>query len=123
MEIWRKIQIANVVLAVVAVALSVASIYQPNLAGVAMWAWSFTLMVFMFLVPMPIIERNKRNNRIGLVVAFLLAVLLAVLTNTWVSQYPETAGFSRSFLVYMAAYTIVALLFAAWLKIKEKRNK
>ena len=123
MEIWRKIQIANVIFAVVAVALSVIAIYIPDFVYWAMWAWSFTLMVFMFLVPMPIIERNKRNNRIGLVVAFLLAVQLAVLTNTLVSQYPETAGFSRSFLVYVAAYTIVALLFAAWLKIKEKRNK
>ena len=60
MEIWRKMQIANVVLALVAVALTVA-----GCATAAMWSWSITLWVFMFLVPMPVIERNKKDNQRG----------------------------------------------------------
>lgn len=79
--------------------------------------------MFMFLVPMPVIERNKRNNQLALAVAFLLSVLLAVTVNTWLqTSYPATHGFSRGVLVYSAAYTILALLLAAWLKIKEKRK-
>ena len=74
MEIWRKIQIANVVLAIVAVILSVAAFYQPNCIYAAMWIWSVSLWVFMFLVPMPIIERNKKNNPIALALVSFLAV-------------------------------------------------
>lgn len=123
MEIWRKLQIANVVLAVAAIALRVVACYVPNAAYWAMWVWSFTLWMFMFLVPMPVIERNKRNNQLALAVAFLLSVLLAVTVNTWLqTSYPATHGFSRGVLVYSAAYTILALLLAAWLKIKEKRK-
>ena len=124
MEIWRKIQIANVVLAVVAVALSVAAFYQPNCIYAAMWIWSVSLWVFMFLVPMPIIERNKKNNPIALALVFFLAVTFAVAVNTWLKDYcTETDGFSRGVLIYSASYTIFALLFAAWLKIKEKQKK
>lgn len=36
MEIWRKLQIANVVLAVAAIALSVVACYVPNAAYWAM---------------------------------------------------------------------------------------
>lgn len=123
MEIWRKIQIANVILAVVAIALSVVAIYVPSVVYWAMWAWSFTLWIFMFLVPMPVIERNKKSNQLALALAFLFSVMLAVTVNTWLqTSCPATHGFSRGVLVYSVAYTIVALLFAAWLKIKEKKK-
>ena len=118
MEIWRKMQIANVVLALVAVALTVA-----GFATAAMWAWSITLWVFMFLVPMPVIERNKKDNQIALALVFLLSVAFAAAINTWLGDYyPEIDSFSRGILIYSVAYTICALLFAAWLKIKEKKK-
>ena len=124
MEIWRKIQITNVVFAVVAITLSFTAIYIPNLAYWAMWVWCFTLWTFMFLVPMPIIERNKKSNQVALALSFLLSVMLAVEVNTWLQEsYPATHGFSRGMLVYSASYTILALLLATWLKFKEKKNK
>ena len=123
MEIWRKIQIANVVLALVAVVLTVASCYAPNMVYAAMWAWSITLWVFMFLVPMPVIERNKKDYQIALALVFLVIVAFAVAVNTWLGDYyPEIDSFSRGVLIYSVAYTICALLFAAWLKIKEKKK-
>ena len=118
MEIWRKMQIANVVLALVAVALTVA-----GFATAAMWAWSITLWVFMFLVPMPVIERNKKDNQIALALVFFLSVAFAAAINTWLGDYyPEIDSFSRGILIYSVAYTICALLFVAWLKIKEKKK-
>ena len=123
MEIWRKIQIANVVLALVAVVLTVVAFGQPSFATAAMWAWSITLWVFMFLVPMPVIERNKKDNQIALALVFLVIVAFAVAVNTWLGDYyPEIDSFSRGVLIYSVAYTICALLFAAWLKMKEKKK-
>lgn len=125
MEIWRKIQITNGVVALVALALSVAAFYLPNCICWAKWAWTLALWLFMFLVPMPVIERNKRSNQGMLALSFFVAVCVAVTANIWLQElYPATHGFSRSMLVYSAAYTVVALLFAAWLKVKEqKQNK
>ena len=123
MEIWRKIQIANVVLALVAVVLTVVAFGQPSFVNAAMWAWSITLWVFMFLVPMPVIERNKKDNQIALALVFFVTVAFAVAINTWLKDYcPETDGFSRGVLIYSVVYTICALLFAAWLKMKEKKR-
>jgi hypothetical protein len=124
MEIWRKMQIATTVFAVVAVAMTVATVYFPNVVYGAMWAWSIELWFLLFLGPMPVIERNKKNNQIAMALFFLLAVLVAVSANTWLQgQWPATHGFSRGVLVYSVAYYVVALVFAAWLKEKEKKNK
>lgn len=122
MEIWRKLQIANVVFAVVAIVLSVVAFNAHNVDCWAMWAWSITLCTFMFLVPMPVIERNKKGNTIAYALTFFLAVVLAATINTWLKDYPTESLFSRSMLVYIVAYTVLALLLAAWLKIKEKRK-
>lgn len=123
MEIWRKIQIANGIMAAIAIVLSVVAIYAPNIIYFAMWAWTLTLWLFMFLVPMPIIERNKKQYQAAMAVSFIVAIAVAVAANTWLQvSYPATHGFSRGMLVYSAAYVVVALVFAAWLKIKEKRN-
>ena len=122
MEIWRKIQIATGVFVVVAVVLTVTAFYLPSVVYWAMWAWSLTLWFLMFLGPMPVIERNKRNNQVALALFFLLAVLGAVSINTWLQvECPATHGFSRGVLVYSVAYLIVALVFAGWLKLKEKK--
>ena len=118
MEIWRKIQIANVVLALVAVVLTVA-----GFATAAMWAWSITLWVFMFLVPMPVIERNKAKNRFANGVMTFLAILAAISVFIWFRDNKGIDSFSSGILIYSVVYTLFALLFAAWLKIKEKRNK
>lgn len=124
MDIWRKIQFIACAFAVLATVLTVAAFYFPTVAYWAMWVWCFTLWTFMFVVPMPIIERNKKSNQIALALSFLLSVMLAVTVNTWLQDnYPETHGFSRGMLVYSASYTILALLLATWLKLKEKKNK
>ena len=124
MEIWRKFQIAAGVCAVVAVALTIATLNIHNLVYWTMWAWTITLWFLLFLWPMPVIERNKKNHRIAMALFFQLAVLVAVGVNTWLQgEWPATHGFSRAMLVYTAAYFVVALVFAAWLKIKEKKNK
>ena len=123
MEIWRKIQIANVVLAVVAVALTVVAFNQPSFVNAAMWAWSLTLWVFMFLVPIPVIERNKAKNRFANGIMTSLAILAAVSVFIWFRDNKGIDSFSSGMLIYSVVYTIFALLFAAWLKIKEKRNK
>ena len=117
MEIWRKIQIANVVLALVAVALTVA-----GFATVAMWAWSITLWVFMFLVPMPVIERNKAKNRFANGVMAFLAILAAISVFIWFRDNKRVDSFSSGVLIYTVVYTVFALLFAAWLKIKENKK-
>jgi TctA family transporter len=124
MEIWRKMQIATAVFAVVAVAMTVATVYFPNVVYGAMWAWSITLWLVLFLGPMPVIERNKKNHQIALALFFLAAVFGAVSINTWLQiEWPETHGFSRGVMVYSAFYLVAAYVFAAWLKMKEKKNK
>ena len=121
MEIWRKLQIANVVLTVVAIVLSVAALSFPNVVYWAMWAWSLALWMFLFLGPMPAIERNKREHPVAIALSFLVAVLVAVSINTWLQELcPATHGFSRGVLVYSAAYVVVALALAGWLKLKKK---
>ena len=117
MEIWRKIQIANVVLALVAVALTVA-----GFATAAMWAWSITLWVFMFLVPMPVIERNKAKYRFANGVMTFLAILAAISVFIWFRDNKGVDSFSSGVLIYTVVYTAFALLFAALLKIKEKKK-
>ena len=124
MEIWRKIQIVAGVFAMVAVALTVATLNFPNLVYWTMWAWTIVLWLMLFLGPMPVVERNRKNHQIAMALFFLLAVLVAVSVNTWLQGlWPATHGFSRGVLVYSVAYYVVALVFAAWLKLKEKKNK
>ena len=124
MDIWRIFQLIACAFAVLATVLTVAAFYFPTVAYWAMWVWCFTLWTFMFVVPMPIIERNKKSNQVALALSFLLSVMLAVTVNTWLQDnYPATHGFSRGMLVYSASYTILALLLATWLKLKEKKNK
>jgi hypothetical protein len=124
MEIWRKIQIVAGVFAMVAVALTVATLNFPNLVYWTMWAWTIVLWLMLFLGPMPVIERNRKNHQIAMALFFLLAVLVAVSVNTWLQGlWPATHGFSRGVLVYSAVYYVVALVFAAWLKLKERKNK
>ena len=123
MEIWRKIQISAGALAVVAVAMTVATVYFPNIVYWAMWVWTFTLWQIQFLVPMPVIERNKNDNKILYSLSFFVSVCLAVDANTLLQeQCPATHGFSRGVLVYSLAYLVVSLLLAGWLKIKEKKK-
>lgn len=123
MEVWRKIQIATAVFAVVAVAMTVATVYFPNIVYWAMWVWTFTLWQIQFLVPMPVIERNKNDNKILYSLSFFVSVFLAVDANTLLQeQCPATHGFSRGVLVYSLAYLVVSLLLAGWLKIKEKKK-
>ena len=124
MEIWRKIQISAGALAVASVVMTVATVYFPNVVYWAMWAWSITLWLVLFLGPMPVIERNKKDNQIALALFFLAAVFGAVSINTWLQiEWPETHGFSRGVMVYSAFYLVAAYVFAAWLKMKEKKNK
>ena len=86
--------------------------------------WSITLWLVLFLGPMPVIERNKKNNPIALALFFLVAVFGAVSVNTWLQiEWPETHGFSRGVMVYSASYLVAAYVFAAWLKMKKKKNK
>ena len=122
MEIWRKIQIANIFLALVAVVLTVVAFGQPSFVNAAMWAWSLTLWVFMFLVPMPVIERNKAKNRFANGVMTFLAILAAISVFIWFRDNKGVDSFSSGVLIYTVVYTVFALLFAAWLKIKEKKK-
>ena len=123
MEIWRKIQITAGVFAAVVVAMTIATLNFPNLVYWTMWAWTIVLWFVLFLGPMPVIERNKKNNQIALALFFLTAVFGAVSINTWLQvEWPETHGFSRGVLVYSAFYLIAAYLLAGWLKLKEKKN-
>ena len=117
-------QIATAVFAVASVVMTVATVYFPNVVYGAMWAWSITLWLVLFLGPMPVIERNKKNHQIALALFFLAAVFGAVSINTWLQiEWPETHGFSRGVMVYSAFYLVAAYVFAAWLKMKEKKNK
>ena len=122
MEIWRKMQIANVVLALVAVVLTVVAFGQPSFVNAAMWAWSITLWVFMFLVPMPVIERNKAKYRFANGVMTFLAILAAISVFIWFRDNKGVDSFSSGVLIYTVVYTAFALLFAAWLKIKENKK-
>ena len=117
MEIWRKIQIANVVTALVAVALTVA-----GFATAAMWTWSLALWLFMFLVPMPVIERNKAKNRFANGIMTTLAILAAISVFIWFRDNKGVDSFSSGVLIYTVVYTVFTLLFAAWLKIKENKK-
>lgn len=124
MEVWRKMHIAAGVLTAIAIVLTVVAVYYPSAVYCAMWAWSIALWLIMFLGPMPVIERNKKDNQIALALFFLAAVSGAVSINTWLQElWPATHGFSRGVLVYSVVYLIVALVFAGWLKLKEKKNK
>ena len=124
MEIWRKMQTTAVVFAAVAVVLSVAAFYLPGVVYWAMWAWSIALWLIMFLGPMPIINRNRSKSKIARGLMFFVAVFIAISINTWLQElWPATHGFSRGVLVYSVVYLIVALVFAGWLKLKEKKNK
>ena len=123
MEIWRIFQIVAGVFAAVATALTVTAFYCPAVVYWAMWMWTFTIWQIQFLVPMPVIERNKKDNKILCSLSFFVSVCLAVDVNTLLlEQYPATDGFSRGVLVYSLAYLVVSLLLAGWLKIKEKRK-
>ena len=64
MEIWKIFQIVTGVFAAVATALTVVAFYFPATVYLAMWMWIFTLWQIQFLVPMPVIERNKNDNKI-----------------------------------------------------------
>ena len=125
MEIWRIFQIVAGVFAAVATALTVTAFYCPAVVYCAMWMWTFTLWQIQFLVPMPVIERNKKDNKILYSLTFFVSVFLAVDANMLLQeQYPATHGFSRGVLVYSLAYLVVSLLLAGWLKLKEnKKNK
>ncbi|MBR2007439.1 MAG: hypothetical protein IKA01_05640 [Alistipes sp.] len=123
MDIWRIFQIVAGVFAAVATALTVVAFYFPATVYLAMWMWTCTLWQIQFLVPMPVIERNKNDNKILYSLSFFVSVFLAVDANTLLQEkYPATDGFSRGVLVYSLAYLVVSLLLAGWLKIKEKKK-
>ena len=123
MDIWRIFQIVAGIFAAVATALTVVAFYLPATVYLAMWMWTFTLWQIQFLVSMPVIERNKNDNKILYSLSFFVSVYLAVDANTLLQeQYPATHGFSRGVLVYSLAYLVVSLLLAGWLKIKEKKK-
>jgi hypothetical protein len=123
MDIWRIFQIVAGVFAAVATALTIVAFYFPATVYLAMWMWTFTLWQIQFLVPMPVIERNKNDNKILYSLSFFVSVFLAVDANTLLQeQCPATHGFSRGVLVYSLAYLVVSLLLAGWLKIKEKKK-
>ena len=122
MDAWKKIQIANGACAVVAVALSVAAYYQPALVDAAVLAWSITLWFFLFIGPLPIIERNKRQHPYATAIplAVPLAIVVALITRF---REEEMFTFGVGLLLYIAIYNIVALIVAWWLKTKEKKTK
>ena len=123
MDIWRIFQIVAGIFAAVATALTVVAFYFPATVYLVMWMWTFTLWQIQFLVPMPVIERNKNDNKILYSLSFFVSVFLAVDVNTLLQEkYPATHGFSSGMLVYSLAYLVVSLLLAGWLKIKEKRK-
>ena len=122
MEIWRKIQIANFIFAVVAVALTVVALSQPAYLSVAMWAWCITLWLFLFLVPMPVLERNKRRYKYLHGIITFVAISAAVCVFSWFKENMDVRSFSAGMLIYSVVYTIVALLFAGWYKILENKK-
>lgn len=122
MEFWRKIQIACGVCAVVSVALSAVAYYQPALINVAVWVWNITLWYFLFICPLPIIERNRRSHQYA--TAIPLAVPPAIVVPLIIRFRGEEAfTFGVGLLLYTVLYTIIALLVAGWLKTKEKKTK
>ena len=124
MDIWRKIQIAAVVLTVIAIVLTIVAVYYPSAVYCAMWAWSIALWSIMFLGPMPVINRNRSKSKFARELMFFVAVFIAISIYIWLKDvYPETHGFSQGVLVYSVVYLIVGLAFAAWLKLKEKKNR
>ena len=124
MEIWRKMHIAAGVLTAIAIVLTVVAVYYPSAVYCAMWAWSIALWLIMFLGPMPIINRNRSKSKFARGLMFFVAVFIAISINSWLQElWPATHGFSRGVLVYSVVYLIVGLAFAAWLKLKEKKNR
>ena len=103
--------------------MTVATVYFPNVVYWAMWAWSITLWLVLFLGPMPVIERNKAKNRFANGVMTFLAILAAISVFIWFRDNKGVDSFSSGVLIYTVVYTVFALLFAAWLKMKEKKNK
>ena len=122
MEIWRKIQIANFIFAVVAVALTVVALSQPAYLSVAMWAWCITFWLFLVLVPMPVLERNKRRYKYLHSVITFVAIFAAIYVFNWFCDNMDVRSFSVGMLIYSVVYTIVALLFAGWYKILENKK-
>ena len=122
MEIWRKFKISAVVVTVAAVALSITALNFANLIYWAMWAWIIAVWLFLFLVPMPIIERNKKEHKVSYAVAYFLGILLAIIAGMKAGEYlPEYKSFTFLTLTYSVVYAIVMLGYAGWLKLKEKR--
>ena len=122
MEIWRKFKISAVVVTAAAVALSITALYFANLIYWAMWAWIIAVWLFLFLVPMPIIERNKKGHKVSYVVAYFLGILLAIIAGMEAGEYlPEYKSFTFLTLTYSVVYAIVMLGYAGWLKLKEKK--
>ena len=74
MDIWRIFQIVAGVFAAVATALTIVAFYFPATVYLAMWMWTFTLWQIQFLVPMPVIERNKNDNKILYSLSFFVSV-------------------------------------------------
>ena len=122
MEIWRKFKISAVVVTAAAVALSITALYFANLIYWAMWAWTIAVWLFLFLVPMPIIERNKKEHKVSYAVAYFLGILLAIIVGMKAGEYlPEYKSFTFLTLTYSVVYAIVMLGYAGWLKLKEKK--
>ena len=122
MEIWRKFKISEVVITAAAVALSITALYFANLIYWAMWAWTIAVWLFLFLVPMPIIERNKKEHKVSYAVAYFLGILLAIIVGMKAGEYlPEYKSFTFLTLTYSVVYAIVMLGYAGWLKLKEKK--
>ncbi len=122
MEFWRKIQIACGACAVVSVALSAVAYYQPALTNVAVWAWNITLWYFLFICPLPIIERNRRSHQYVATIPLALPIAIVVPLITRFRE-AEMFTFGVGLLLYTVLYTLVALVVAWWLKTKEKKTK
>ena len=124
MDIWRKIQIAAVVLTVIAIALTIVAVYYPSSVYCSMCALSISLWSIMFLGQMHVINRNRSKSKFARELMFFVAVFIAISIYIWLKDvYPETHGFSQGVLVYSVVYLIVGLAFAVWLKLKEKKNR
>lgn len=122
MEIWKKFKISAGIVTAIAVALSIATLYFVDFIHWAMWAWIIAVWLFLFLVPMPIIERNKKKHKVSYAVAYFLGILLAIIVGMKAGDYlPEYKSFTFLTLTYSAVYAIVMLGYAGWLKLKEKK--
>ena len=122
MGIWRKIQIANIIFAVLAVGLTIVALNQPAFLSAAMWAWCITLWLFLFLVPLPVLERNKRRYKYLHSAITFVAIFAAIYVFNWFCDNMDVRSFSVGMLIYSVVYTIVALLFAGWYKILENKK-